>query len=249
MLRAGLSRRGAAATQRLHRANLLVTVGPSGSGKSTLVTKFVAEFPQALGYSVSHTTRGPRPGEVEGEHYHFVDAATFARLRDREQAFLESQTVHGNSYGTSKAAVRTVLATGKCVALDLDIRGAKAVRAVAPAPGAPLLSVQPPPDDGTAVPPTTSTPEESWSSRIVFVRPPSLAVLERRLRARNTETEDRLRTRLANAEAEMAWWAAHQHFFDATFVNDDLDECYAAFRAYACANLRSLASLPQGEEG
>lgn len=90
----------------------LVVCGPSGSGKSTLIKRILEEFPDKFGFSISHTTRAPRNGEGDGEHYHFVSRAEFeSGLNNGE--FVESATYGGNLYGTSKSAVRSVMEGGK----------------------------------------------------------------------------------------------------------------------------------------
>ena len=181
--------------------DLLVVVGPSGTGKTTLIKRLMKEFPNCFGYSVSHTTRGPRTGEIDGVSYHFIDQAKFAEIVQAGK-FLEHATVHNTSYGTSEMSVRNVLDTNKVVSMDLDIKGAQRLRL-----------------------------NNGFRSVIMFVRAPSIGHLEARLRERNTETEDKLQTRLANARKELNWYDQNSAFFDGHFVNDDLDKCYTEFRA------------------
>lgn len=90
----------------------LVLCGPSGSGKSTLVKRILEEFPDKFGFSISHTTRAPRPGEGDGIHYHFVSRVDFESGINNGE-FIESATYGGNLYGTSKSAVRSVMEQGK----------------------------------------------------------------------------------------------------------------------------------------
>merc|ERR1719384_61978 len=132
----------------------LVLCGPSGSGKSTLMKKLTEEFSEAFGFSVSHTTRQPRPGERDGVEYHFVTKLV------SEGAFLEFATFSGNNYGTSRAAVETVKQEGKICILDIDVQGVKNIKR------------------------TDLDPD------YVFIKPPSRAALEERLRARRTENEE-----------------------------------------------------------
>ena len=101
--------------------------GPSGSGKSTVMKKLMAEFGEYFGFSVSHTTRQPRPGEVEGRDYHYVTRETMEHLVEQGQ-FIENAQFSGNMYGTSKTAVQDVLAGGKICILDIDVQGVKAVK-------------------------------------------------------------------------------------------------------------------------
>ena len=106
------------------------------------------------------TTRAPRGGETTGEHYHFTDAATFAQLL-AERQFVEHATFSRHSYGTSVAALESVAATGKTCVLDIEMEGVKQIKA-----------------------------RPDIDARFLFVKPPSLAVLEQRLRGRGTETEE-----------------------------------------------------------
>lgn len=104
----------------------LVVSAPSGAGKSTLIKRLRTEFP-GLGFSVSCTTRTPRPGERDGVDYHFVDQAAFAALAAQNH-FAEWAVVHGNSYGTPRQGVLDQLASGQDLIFDIDVQGAKALR-------------------------------------------------------------------------------------------------------------------------
>jgi guanylate kinase len=151
---------------------LLVMTGPSGAGKTTLSRRVMAEQPD-IAFSVSYTTRPPRAGEVEGVDYHFVDAAEFdRRLAARE--FLEHARVHGNLYGTHRPQAVERVAAGGVVLLDIDVQGARQVRA------------------------------SGIDAVFLFVLPPSHAELERRLRHRGTDAEDVIARRLGIAQREMA---------------------------------------------
>jgi guanylate kinase len=152
--------------------SLFVVAAPSGAGKSTLVNALLAREP-GIRLSISHTTRAPRDGEGEGEHYHFVDRAGFER-EVAADAFLEYAEVHGNFYGTSRAAVEPILAGGGDVLLEIDYQGARQVRERLPA----CVSV--------------------------FILPPSRPELERRLRARAKDSEEVIARRLANSREEIA---------------------------------------------
>ncbi|KAF9963551.1 hypothetical protein BGZ70_007340 [Mortierella alpina] len=105
----------------------IVITGPSGSGKSTLINKLFKDHPSTFGFSVSHTTRGPRTGEQDGVAYHFVSKEKMQQLIDDRQ-FLEHAIFSENHYGTSKKAVEDVNASGKVCILDIDLQGVQSVR-------------------------------------------------------------------------------------------------------------------------
>jgi len=185
-------------------APLAVVCGPSGVGKGTLVKKLISTEPENFCFGISHTTRPPRHGEVNGVDYYFVTPDEFEKVL-KSDGFLENAIVHGNFYGTSKQTVLDASALGKICILDIDIQGAQKVR------------------------------RSSFKSFSVFVLPPSYEELERRLRARGTETEDRLQLRLRNALTEMEFCRLNTGFgeesiFDFAIVNDDFDRCYAELR-------------------
>jgi guanylate kinase len=151
---------------------LLVLSAPSGCGKTTIVNRVMNNLP-GLVFSISHTTRQPRPAEIDGKDYHFVDNATFAQIRDRQPSgFLEWANVHGNMYGTSVEEVERHQQAGYDVILDIDVQGAEQVR-------------------------SRSNPVT------IFIAPPSRQELERRLRGRGTENEATLLMRLDNARKEL----------------------------------------------
>lgn len=108
--------------------NAIVVAGPSGVGKGTLIEKLRAEYPSLFGFSVSHTSRAPRPGEENGVHYHFSSAEKI--LEEVKQGkFIEHAEVHGRHYGTSIAAVESVREQGKICILDIDVQGCRSARA------------------------------------------------------------------------------------------------------------------------
>jgi guanylate kinase len=151
---------------------LTVLSGPSGVGKSTVVAEIRRAHPEVW-LSVSVTTRAPRPGEIHGVHYFFADDAEFDRLID-EGELLEWAEFAGNRYGTPRRAVLEHLAAGVPALLEIDLQGARQVRA--------------------------SMPE----ARLVFLSPPSWEELVRRLVGRGTEPPDVIERRLATARAELA---------------------------------------------
>jgi len=185
---------------------LVVLAGPSGSGKSTILARAFAADPR-LAFSVSHTTRPARPGEVDGVSYHFVDDATFDGMIDA-RAFAEWAHVHARRYGTSRAEVERLRAADRDIVFDVDVQGAANLCAAYP---------------------------EAVS---VFILPPSLALLARRLRGRGTEAEAAVAIRLANARREIE----RAQTFTYTIVNDDVtraaDALGAIIRAERCRTSR-----------
>ncbi len=118
----------AARVEEVSRGILFIVSSPSGGGKGTLIRRVLATV-SGISYSVSWTTRQPRPGEQHGVHYNFVSREQFVRMRD-ENGFLEWATVHGNFYGTTRNAVVSALAEGRDIFLEIDIKGAAEVRRV-----------------------------------------------------------------------------------------------------------------------
>jgi len=152
---------------------LVVLAGPTAVGKGT-VSAYVREHFPDVWLSVSATTRRPRPGEVDGVHYHFVDEAEFARM-ERDGELLESAVVHGrNHYGTPRRPVEEALAAHRMALLEIDLQGARQVR--------------------------DSMPDALF----VFLAPPSWAELERRLVGRGTEDAEERARRLDTARVELA---------------------------------------------
>jgi guanylate kinase len=150
-----------------------VLAGPTAVGKGTVAAYVRAHHPE-IWISVSATTRPPRPGEIEGVHYHFVDDATFDRMA-REGQLLEWAVVHGRArYGTPRAPVEQVLAEGRPALLEIDLQGARQVRETMP------------------------------EAQFVFLAPPSWDELVNRLVGRGTETEEERARRLDTAVVELA---------------------------------------------
>jgi guanylate kinase len=174
------------------RGILFVVSSPSGAGKSTISRKLLAND-AGLTMSVSATTRPPRPGEVDGKDYHFVDLATFKDMVANQQ-FLEWAHVFGHRYGTPRAPVDAALAEGRDVLFDIDWQGAQQLYQRA---GGDVVRV--------------------------FIFPPSMTELDRRLRARGTDTEAVIQGRMSRAAAEISHWDG----YDYVLVNDDVERCYA----------------------
>lgn len=183
----------------------LVVVGPSGVGKGTLIALLQKEYPDQFGFCVSSTTRGPRPGEVDGKDYHFTHKATIEK-DIQEGKFLEHAKVHTNTYGTSVAALEHVQSQRKIALLDIDVQGAQSVKSLIP----------------------SRVPE----ARFFFLTPPSMKVLEGRLRGRGTEKEEKIQVRLQNATKEIEF-SKTEDFFDLVLVADDgFKEALPGFMAW-----------------
>lgn len=178
---------------------LFVISAPSGAGKSTLLNgiRHFGDFE----YSVSCTTRAPRPGEQDGIDYHFLSRSDFEEQIQKSN-LLEWAEVHGNYYGTLRSEVLDRLARGIDVLVDVDVQGARAIRAC---------------DD----------PRIRRVLIDIFLAPPSMEELERRLRHRGTETTAQLQTRLANASREMDCWQEYQYLI----VSGSAVEDQARFRS------------------
>jgi len=175
--------------------NLYVVAAPSGGGKTSLIAALL-ERDSGVGLSVSYTTRPPRPGEVDGRHYHFIDPESF-RKRVAEGAFLEHAEVFGHCYGTARAAVEAELQAGRDVLLDIDWQGAQQIRRSYP------------------------------QSCSIFILPPSLAELRRRLERRGQDSPEVVAHRMAQARSEIEHWAE----FDFVVINDDFDAAVGDLQA------------------
>jgi len=162
------------------RGLLLVLSSPSGAGKTTLARRLI-ETDNSISLSVSVTTRSPRPGEIDGSDYYFVDAATFVQMRDAEE-LLEWARVYDNSYGTPRAPIEAAITAGRDVLFDIDWQGAQQL-----------------------------SEKMKHNVVRVFVLPPSHDVLEQRLRARAQDAEDVVKRRMVDASAEISHWAEYDY--------------------------------------
>ncbi|MGC1481751.1 MAG: guanylate kinase [Chthoniobacterales bacterium] len=178
---------------------LFVLSAPSGAGKTTLTTS-LRQKPDFV-YAVSCTTRPPRAGEVPGEDYIFLTEEDFAQRADAGE-FLEHAEVHGRRYGTLKETVLTQLQAGVDVLIDIDTAGAANIRACAD----PLIQA---------------------ALADIFIMPPSLEELGRRLAKRGTETPAQINVRLTNAAAEMRHWRSYRY----TLISESMEEDIQKFRA------------------
>lgn len=196
---------------------LLVVSGPSGSGKTTLCKRLADE--REAHYSISCTTRLPRPGEIDGEDYHFLGRDDFER-RLATGEFLEHALVHGNFYGTLRSEVASFLEQGIDVVMDIDVQGAAQVRA-------------------------SEDPAIRRAFADLFVMPPNEGELLARLTGRNTDSQETISLRMKNALDEIRHWPDYAYRLLSSSREDD----YARFKALLIAErLRvSRCVLPSSE--
>ena len=196
----------------MKQGRLFVISAPSGAGKTTLLRGVMSSLVKVK-FSVSHTTRNPREGEVDGVDYHFVSRDTFGQMIV-DNVFLEHAEVHGNFYGTSYAAIEEQLRNGFDVILDIDVQGAAILR---------------------------ENPQVD--AAFIFIAPPSLVELERRLRGRGTENEEKVQVRLINARTELESSSKYEYLI----VNNDIDEATNVLKAIVLAERSKSHRLPTGD--
>jgi guanylate kinase len=171
----------------MQAGKLIVVTGPSGVGKGTLLRSLIQRHPE-LYFSISATTRQPRPGEIEGQHYYFVSREKFEQMVADDE-LLEWAEYAGNYYGTPRLQVQQQIQQGRLVILEIEVVGARKINQTFP------------------------------TALRIFILPPSLAELERRIRDRGQDSEEAITRRLTRAKAEID--AADE--FDVQMVNDDLE--------------------------
>ena len=189
----------------MSKGNIFVISAASGTGKTTLVSRLVQQHPNVR-VSVSHTTRPPRAGEVNGQHYHFVSEEEFVRLAG-EGAFLE------HAHGTSYESVQSMCEQGYDVILEIDVQGAQQVRKALP---------------------------EALS---IFILPPSLTVLEQRLRQRQTDSEEVIARRLSEAVDEIQQALTFDYVVSNRSLQQAEEELWCIFQAARLLKRNHVASI------
>ena len=172
----------------MNKGKLIVISGASGVGKGTVLS-LVMKKREDLSFSVSATTRPPRPGEVDGVHYYFITRERFEEMI-RNGEFLEYDNHAANYYGTPRAQAEEKMAWGS-VLLDIEPKGAEQVRKAMP------------------------------EAKLIFIMPPSMEELERRLRGRGDTPEEQIRLRMERA----VWEMEQRHWYDHVVINDDAERC------------------------
>lgn len=187
----------------MSKGTLFIVSAPSGAGKSSLIDALLKRFnlDDKLRLSVSHTTRAPRPGEIDHVSYHFITNEEFEKLIERN-AFYEYAHVFDHYYGTSREIVEQWLNEGKDVLLDIDWQGARQIR--------------------------RQTPD----AKGIFIVPPSLEELNRRLVTRATDAPEVIEKRMSKAISEIS----HYNEYDYVIVNDDFDESLLNMRSIILSN-------------
>lgn len=191
----------------MSKGTLFIVSAPSGAGKSSLIDALLKRFnlDDKLRLSVSHTTRAPRPGEIDHVSYHFITNEEFEKLIERN-AFYEYAHVFDHYYGTSREIVEQWLNEGKDVLLDIDWQGARQIR------------------------------QQTLDAKGIFIVPPSLEELNRRLVTRATDAPEVIEKRMSKAISEIS----HYNEYDYVIVNDDFDESLLNMRSIILSNRQKM---------
>ena len=184
------------AQQALARRGLMFILSSPSGAGKTTISRMLLAADPAIKLSISVTTRKPRPGEQDGVHYYFVDDAGFDRMVE-EDDFYEWAHVFGHRYGTPKGAIRNALKEGQDFLFDIDWQGTQQLYQ-----------------------------KDQQDVVRVFILPPSIVELERRLRSRGTDAEDVVQARMERARAEISHWDA----YDYVVINEDVDACFDKVR-------------------
>ncbi|XP_053992434.1 uncharacterized protein LOC128883768 [Hylaeus volcanicus] len=178
---------------------LLVVAGSSGVGKGALLQRLFSLYPSTFAYSISYTTRAKREGETHGKEYYFVSRSEFEKCIKNNE-FLEYTTTFGNYYGTTLAEVARIQKTGCICVLEVDLQGVSQMQ----------------------------TSQKKIQSFYVYLYPPNLQTLQKRLEHRNTENQHEVITRLEHSKKELELAKSMQ--FDCVLLNNDFEQCFSALQ-------------------
>jgi len=195
-------RETAGSTTSRERGYLVVISAPSGGGKTTVIRRLLENHEADFVYSISATTRPPRPNELHGRDYYFLTPEEF-EAQVRNNGFIEWARVHGNLYGTPKAAVESWMAAGKFVFMDIDVQGGINVKN-----------------------------QYGDRAILIFIQPPSMESLRDRLRGRNSDSPEAIQTRLHNAAAELQKAKFYDHVVVNHKLDDTVVEVRAIINQY-----------------
>jgi guanylate kinase len=193
------------------RGLLIILSSPSGAGKSTLAKRLRA-WDDSISFSVSATTRNPRPGEVHGQDYHFVSVDDF-KSAVTENDMLEHAHVFGNFYGSPKGPVRDAIEAGQDVLFDIDWQGAQQIR----------------------------NSELGQHTLSIFLLPPSITELRRRLESRGQDDAETIKRRMEKSWDEISHWGSYDH----VLINDDLDATEEALKTIITSTRLRRIQQPQ----
>eukprot|EP00658_Telonema_sp_P-2_P049946 TRINITY_DN3800_c0_g1_i5.p1 TRINITY_DN3800_c0_g1~~TRINITY_DN3800_c0_g1_i5.p1 ORF type:complete len:236 (+),score=93.16 TRINITY_DN3800_c0_g1_i5:150-857(+) len=178
------------------KVTAIVVSGPPGVGRGNIISRLIREHRDTLALCVSHTTRAPRAGEIEGEHFHFVDEKTMLSMIGDDK-FVETTQIHGHMYGTSKASLAAITSSGKTAIIEVDVNGANALKKEHP----------------------------EIKMHFVFIQAPSMKDLEARIRAHDGNG-DKVEKRVATALAHVNFVKEHPSLYNTIVTNDDPDRVY-----------------------
>jgi len=198
----------------MSESNLYIVSAPSGAGKTSILAQVRAQL-ASVSVAVSHTTRAPREGELDGIHYHFVSEQIFLEMAENH-AFVEYANVFDNYYGTSKAAIESLLEANQQVVLEIDWQGARQVRAIYP------------------------------QARSIFILPPSIEILEQRLQERGKDSAEVIANRMQQAREEVSHYDEYDYLLindDLDLALERMMKLFTHPQDYVAPDLEHLAAV------
>lgn len=198
----------------MSESNLYIVSAPSGAGKTSILAQVRAQL-ASVSVAVSHTTRAPREGELDGIHYHFVSEQIFLEMAENH-AFVEYANVFDNYYGTSKAAIESLLEANQQVVLEIDWQGARQVRAIYP------------------------------QARSIFILPPSIEILEQRLQERGKDSAEVIANRMQQAREEVSHYDEYDYLLINDDLDLALERMMTLFthpQDYVAPDVKQLAAV------